>query len=75
VPASSDAQVPRTVSNVPDDILQPDRQWPDTGAFDKALRHLASLYTANFKKYASGDGFVSPKTAKQICAAGPHLDA
>jgi phosphoenolpyruvate carboxykinase (ATP) len=67
-------QVPQQVSNVPDDILQPSAQWGDRAAFDAALRHLASLYSANFKKYASGGGFVSADTAAQICAAGPHLD-
>ena len=66
-------QVPTKVSNVPDRILQPATQWSDAAAFDKALRHLASLYTANFKKYASGGGFVSAGTAADICAAGPKM--
>jgi phosphoenolpyruvate carboxykinase (ATP) len=68
-------QVPKRVSRVPDEILQPSSQWKDGAAFDKSLRHLASLYSANFKKYASGGGFVSSDTAAEICAAGPKLDA
>jgi ATP-dependent phosphoenolpyruvate carboxykinase len=43
-------QVPKQVSRVPDEILQPSSQWKDGAAFDKSLRHLASLYSANFKK-------------------------
>ena len=43
-------QVPKRVSRVPDEILQPSSQWKDGAAFDKSLRHLASLYSANFKK-------------------------
>lgn len=58
---------------MPDEILQPDKQWSDCAAFDKALRHLASLYDSNFKKYSSGGGFVSAETAADICAAGPKM--
>lgn len=46
-------QVPKRVSNVPAEILQPSSQWKDGAEFDKALRHLASLYTSNFKKCAN----------------------
>lgn len=47
---SSNLQVPKRVSRVPDEILQPSSQWKDGAAFDKSLRQLASLYSANFKK-------------------------
>ena len=66
-------QVPMKVTNVPDDILQPARQWADQAAFDKALRHLATLYATNFQKYASGGGFVSKSVAASICTAGPKI--
>ena len=53
---------------MPDEILQPSAQWKDSGAFDKALRHLASLYSSNFKKCVPA---VLPVTAERRCRWGP----
>lgn len=60
-------QVPKRISNVPSEILQPSEQWKDRGEFDKSLRHLASLYSANFKKWVA---FVyEAASVKARCAA------
>lgn len=66
-------QTPVAVTNVPADMLQPEQQWSDKAAFTKSLNHLGDLYTANFKKYASGGGFVSESVAAAITAAGPKM--
>lgn len=66
-------QIPTKVTNVPDNILKPEEQWSNKAAFSTSLGHLGELYTANFKKYASGGGFVSESTAAAITAAGPEM--
>ena len=66
-------QVPTTISEVPQTMLNPEAQWSDKQEFKSTLSHLAELYTANFNKYASGGGFVSKDLAERIVSAGPHL--
>lgn len=66
-------QTPVAVTDVPADILLPEQQWADKEAFAKSLNHLGVLYTSNFKKYASGGGFVSESVAAAITAAGPKM--
>lgn len=70
----SGEQVPKEVTKVPSDILQPAQQWKDQSAFNQSLRHLAMLYADNFEKFSSGGGFVSESVASDICSAGPKLD-
>ena len=65
-------QVPTTISEVPESMLNPEAQWKDKAEFQGTLRHLAELYTSNFSKYASGGGFVSKDLAQAIVSAGPH---
>ena len=66
-------QVPKSISEVPQTMLNPEAQWGDKQEFQGTLKHLAELYTANFNKYASGGGFVSKDLAERIVNAGPHL--
>ena len=66
-------QVPTSISEVPQSMLNPEAQWGDKQQFQSTLKHLAELYTANFNKYASGGGFVSKDLAERIVSAGPHL--
>ena len=66
-------QVPTTISEVPQSMLNPEAQWSDKQEFQSTLKHLAELYSANFTKYASGGGFVSKDLAERIVSAGPHL--
>jgi len=43
--------VPKTCSNVPTEILHPERSWKDSQAYENSLLHLAKLFTENFEKY------------------------
>ena len=67
--------VPVECAGVPAELLDPRGVWADPSAFDAALAHLATIYAANFDKYADGDGFVCPKLAAAIVAAGPAVEA
>lgn len=66
-------QVPTSISEVPQSMLNPEAQWSDKQEFQSTLKHLAELYSANFNKYATGGGFVSKDLAGRIVSAGPHL--
>ncbi len=57
-------QVPTACPDVPADILMPRNTWQDKSAYDAKARHLANLFTENFKKYID---FVS----QQVVSAGP----
>ena len=57
-------QVPAACPDVPGDILMPRNTWQDKDAYDAKARHLANLFTENFKKY---EVFVS----SQVFRAGP----
>jgi phosphoenolpyruvate carboxykinase (ATP) len=46
--------VPRSVPNVPSDLLIPERTWQDRLAFEKTARKLAGMFESNFAKYADG---------------------
>ena len=48
--SSVQEQVPKRVTGVPSDILQPSTQWSDAIRFQETLRHLASLFAANFQE-------------------------
>ena len=51
---------------VPSEILWPRDTWPDKSAYDAGAKHLARLFTENFKKYESG-------ATAEIRAASPTL--
>lgn len=70
-----DLHVPKECPEVPSKMLNPEEQWANKAEFKDMLTHLAQLYSQNFNKYASGEGFVSKEVAAQIVAAGPKLSA
>ena len=45
--------IPKTVPNVPSDILSPRNTWADKDAYDKKANELAQLFVKNFAKYAA----------------------
>jgi phosphoenolpyruvate carboxykinase (ATP) len=45
-------QVPVTCPNVPPEILIPRNTWADPDAFERASRHLATLFRDNFSQYS-----------------------
>jgi phosphoenolpyruvate carboxykinase (ATP) len=56
--------VPVAVPGVPDEVLLPRGNWPDTAAYDEAARKLAGMFHDNFAKYAGG-------VSEAIRGAGP----
>lgn len=56
--------VPAACPDVPSEILMPKNTWKDKDAYDAKARHLADLFTKNFKQY---ENFVS----NQVFCAGP----
>ena len=56
--------IPKSVPNVPNEVLNPRDTWSDKAAYDKQAKDLAAKFNENFKKYAEG-------TAEAICKAGP----
>jgi len=60
--------IPTKVTNVPDELLNPEHTWADKTAFKNKLVHLANLFIANFKLYADQAG-------PEVLAVGPKLDA
>jgi phosphoenolpyruvate carboxykinase (ATP) len=56
--------VPAEVPNVPADVLDPRRTWPDPAAYDAQAHKLAEMFRANFEKFSPG--------AQSLRAAGPQ---
>ena len=56
--------VPVSVPGVPDELLKPRATWADPVAYDAAARRLATMFHANFAKYADG-------VSEAIREAGP----
>jgi len=58
------------IKDCPKEILHPSEAWAKNGqskeAFDKAAKHLAGLFTNNFKDFAD-------KCAPSVVAAGPKI--
>ncbi|KAL4443900.1 hypothetical protein ABPG75_011637 [Micractinium tetrahymenae] len=66
-------QVPKTVSNVPQEVLMPSNSWADKENYTKTLSHLAELFVKNFKKFEDGGGHVTAEEAHKILEAGPRV--
>ncbi len=43
--------IPKTVPNVPDEVLNPRNAWSDTPAYDEQARKLSQLFFDNFKRF------------------------
>lgn len=59
-------RIPKTVPNVPSDILFPRNAWADPNAFDIQANKLAKMFVDNFKKFSS-------EMSEEIRAAGPKV--
>ena len=60
-------QVPKKVSNVPDEMLDPRKAWMGSSEeFNGSLKSVASMFAENFKTFAEG---ATPETL----AAGPKI--
>lgn len=60
-------QIPTTLAQVDDAILDPRRSWTDEAAWQKAARGLAQRFITNFEKYTDNDA------GKALIQAGPQL--
>ena len=60
-------QVPTTLAQVDDAILDPRRSWPDAAAWQQAAEALAQRFITNFEKYTDNDA------GKALVQAGPQL--
>lgn len=58
--------IPKSCTNVPGDVLHPERSWQNQEAFKKTLTKLGQLFIENFESYANRAG-------KNVLAAGPML--
>lgn len=61
-------KIPKTVTGVPTEILDPIKSWKDKAGFKASIEELAEKFTKNFEKY-------SGKVGPEIVAAGPKLQS
>ncbi len=59
--------IPREVSGIESDLLNPMKSWPEAGIWDKAARELAEKFIANFEKYTDSE------LGKSLVDAGPKI--
>ncbi len=57
-------KIPRTVTGVPSEILDPSNSWKDKAGFKATIEELAEKFAKNFDKYG-------PRVSKEVAAAGP----
>jgi len=60
-------EVPRTCPEVPAEVLDPARSWPDPAGHRIAAERLARRFAANFEQFAA-------QAPPEVTAAGPRLD-
>ncbi len=46
--------IPKSCTDVPDEVLNPRNTWDDKNAYDKSAKHLVELFEENFKQFADG---------------------
>jgi phosphoenolpyruvate carboxykinase (ATP) len=59
--------VPVSCPDVPNEVLKPRNTWKDPKAYDEKARHLARLFSENFKQFADG-------VSDEVKASGPVGD-
>jgi phosphoenolpyruvate carboxykinase (ATP) len=59
-------KIPKGVTNVPQDILDPARSWQDKENYNQSLASLAENFQKNFKKYKN-------EKSDRLLAGGPQL--
>jgi phosphoenolpyruvate carboxykinase (ATP) len=57
--------IPKSVPNVPGNVLQPRETWADASAYDAAAAKLAGMFKTNFEKFAD-------QVSDAVKAAGPR---
>lgn len=59
--------IPKTLSGVDTEVLNPRNTWEDKEAYDETAKKLAGMYIENFKKY------LTLESEFDFTAAGPQL--
>lgn len=59
--------IPKTLTGVESQILNPRLTWPNAADYDQALERLAVMFQENFKKYADNNA------GKRLMGFGPKL--
>ncbi|MCO5598762.1 hypothetical protein L7F22_052861 [Adiantum nelumboides] len=59
-------KVPKAVTNVPSEILNPKNAWPEKDAFDTEVKKLAGMFTDAFEKYKAD-------VSEAVVSAGPKV--
>ena len=59
--------VPTSCPDVPNEVLRPRNTWQNGEAYDEKAKHLAKLFTENFKQFESG-------VSDEVKAAGPKTE-
>jgi phosphoenolpyruvate carboxykinase (ATP) len=58
-------EIPLECPDVPSEILNPRKTWPDAAAYDEQARKLAGMFKENFAKYES-------EVPEEVRSAGPN---
>jgi phosphoenolpyruvate carboxykinase (ATP) len=66
--ASFNLEVPISCAEVPSEVLDPRRTWTDPAKYDLYAAKLATMFRANFKRFAA-------QVPAEVAAAGPQLAA
>jgi len=64
-------KVPKKISNVPSEILQPENVWPGKDEFAKTLNKLGHMFVENFTHFSDGEQFVGKEMTDRILSGGP----
>ena len=59
-------RIPKRVNNVPDEVLDPRKAWPDQAALQKEIRKLAGMFGRAFQTFEK-------QVSDDVRNAGPHL--
>lgn len=59
-------QIPKGVSGVPSDILDPSKSWKDKVGFKASIEELAEKFNKNFEKYAG-------RVSSDVINSGPRI--
>ena len=59
-------QIPKSLENVPDEILDPFKSWPSKDACQSQLESLAGMFTKAFEKYKAD-------CSDAVFKAGPQM--
>lgn len=54
-------EIPQHVTGVPDEVLLPNKTWPDQDAYNVKAKELANEFRENFKKFGNISSEIAEK--------------